>query len=91
MISKTIVLFSFLSLASVSMMGQSLFESAGKDTINKQSWHDMIQLGGYTRGVIYIGENNDKPEVSSGYGEAALKLSFTPDEKISFFTEFRLR
>jgi hypothetical protein len=91
MIRNPVVFFSILLFTSNCIMGQSLFESAGQDTVKKQSSGDRIELGGYTRGVLYAGEDNDKAEVSSGYGEAELKLRVIPDEKISFFGEFRLR
>jgi hypothetical protein len=91
MTGKLAVIFSVLLFVSTGIMSQSLFESAGQDTVKKQLQGNRIELGGYTRGVIYLGEDNDKGEVSSGYGEAALKLRIIPDEKISLFTELRLR
>jgi len=72
-------------------MSQRFVDSSGQDTLKKQSIDDMIEMGGYARGVFYLGDNNDQADVSSGYGEAALKLRIIPDKKISLFTEFRLR
>jgi hypothetical protein len=91
MIRKAAGIFLILLLTSFVIRGQSLFESSDQDTTRKKSAGDRIELGGYTRGVLYLGENNNKAEVSSGYGEAALKLRFIPDKSVRVFTELRLR
>jgi hypothetical protein len=66
-------------------------ESAGQDSSQTQVSGDRIEKGGYTRGVSYLGVNDNKAEVSSGYGDAALKLRFILDESVSVFSELRLR
>jgi hypothetical protein len=85
------VILLVLLFTSVAVRSQSLFESAGKDSVKTKSSGDRIETGGYTRGTLYVGENNNKAEVSSGYGEAALKLRFIPDKSLSVFSEFRIR
>ena len=91
MIKTEAVILSVLFLTSSTIYGQSLFESAGQDSSERQFSSDRIELGGYTRGTLYVGENGNNAEVSSGYGEAALKLRFIPDESLSIFSELRLR
>jgi hypothetical protein len=84
------ILLVFLSV-SISINGQNPFESNDKDTGNIITSGSRIELGGYTRGTLYLGENDNDPEVSSGYGEAAIKLKFIPDRNLNIFSEFRLR
>jgi hypothetical protein len=88
-INKEAVILMVLLFTSVGIKGQSLFESAGQGT--EVASGNRIELGGYLRGVLYPGENDNKAEISSGYGEAALKLKIIPDESLSIFSEFRLR
>lgn len=80
-----------LLFTSVCINGQNLFESAGQNSDKSQSSGNRVELGGYTRGVLYLGENDNKAQVSSGYGEADLKLKIIPDESLSIFSEFRFR
>lgn len=77
---KEEILLSVFLLGAISINGQNLYESDSK-----------IELGGYTRGTLYLGENDNDPEITSGYGEAALKLKFLLDEDLTIFSEFRLR
>ena len=85
-----IILMIFL-FGSFSLDAQNIFESDSSLTDNDENFAGRIELGGYTRGTLYLGENNNDPEVSSGYGEAALKIKFLLDEDLSLFSEIRLR
>ena len=84
MIKTETVILSVLFLSSSTIYGQSLFETAGQDSSERQFSSARIELGGYTRGTLYIGENENNAEVSSGYGEAALKLRFIFDNAPEF-------
>jgi hypothetical protein len=90
-IKKEAVILSVLFLTSAAIYSQSLFESAGQDSSKIQFSGDGIESGGYIRGTLYIGENDNDPEVSSGYGEAALRLRFILDKSVSIFSELRFR
>ena len=67
---------------------QSLFE--GGETEKKES---PFQLSGYGRGVLYSGTyaSPSLPEIRSGYGEAALKISAFSGMRGKLFSEMRFR
>ncbi|MFC2113281.1 DUF1302 family protein [Bacteroidota bacterium] len=69
---------------------QGLFESAGSDV---QESALPIQLNGYARGVLYLGEYAAPPasEIKSGYADAALKLSALSGSRARFYSELRFR
>ena len=72
------------------VFGQGLFESAGSDV---QEGTLPIQLNGYARGALYLGEYviGSSPEIKSGYGEAALKINALSGTHARLFSELRFR
>ena len=67
---------------------QSLFEQGNSET--KES---PLQWSGYGRGVLYAGsyQSPGRPEIRSGYGEAALKINAFSGIRGKFFSEIRFR
>jgi len=79
---------------SVFANGQGLFESAESETDQSSSGSPLnVELAGYTRGVLYIGEltPGGKQGVKSSYGEAALKLNASKGDLAEFVSEVRFR
>jgi hypothetical protein len=68
---------------------QGLFETGGEESENNMG--RRIELNGYGRGTLYIGEKDSNTEISSGYAEAAFRMKFIPDRSVTIFSEFRLR
>ena len=75
-------------LLSTQLSAQSLFESA--TTKDKEKPYD---LNGYVRATLYLGESVDqnKADISSAYGEAAMKLSLHKKDFGDAFAEIRFR
>ncbi len=78
----------FLEFA-IHVHAQGLFETGGEESENNME--RRIELNGYGRGSLYIGEEDGSAEVSSGYAEAAFRMKFIPDRSVTIFSEFRLR
>ena len=79
-----------LALVPLSLGGQGLFESAGQAEADNPV---PFTLGGFSRGVVYLGENSAplSSQVRSSYGELALKLNASSGGRASFYSEFRIR
>jgi hypothetical protein len=75
-------------LLSTQLSAQSLFESAA--TKDKEKPYD---LNGYVRATLYLGESADqnKTDISSAYGEAAMKFSLHKQDFGDAFAEIRFR
>jgi hypothetical protein len=82
-----IIILFFLPLAAES---QGLFEEPVQQDAG--SWKN-IQMNGFIRGDLYLGDKT-APLVSgirSGYGEVALKMSYSGLERVRVYTEVRIR
>ncbi|KPK86460.1 MAG: hypothetical protein AMS27_04995 [Bacteroides sp. SM23_62_1] len=73
----------------IQINAQGLFDVAGNNIDN--SGNQKVEINGYGRGSLYIGEKNGRAELSSGYLETALRLKFLPDHSVALFSEARLR
>lgn len=75
-------------LLSSQLSSQSLFESAA--TKDKEKPYD---LDGYVRATLYLGESSygNKADISSAYGEAALKFSLHKMDFGNAYAEIRFR
>ncbi len=73
---------------SAQLSAQSLFESA--TTKDKEKPYD---LNGYVRATLYLGEssNGDNTDISSAFGEAAMKFSLRKQDFGDAFAEIRFR
>jgi hypothetical protein len=73
-----------------SVLGQGLFETAGQTDTGSSG---TVTMNGFTRGVLYIGENSSplSSQVRSSYGELALKLAASNQGRASFYADFRAR
>ena len=83
-----ILLMMVVLLLSMQLSAQSLFESA--TTKDKEKPYD---LNGYVRATLYLGESADqnKADISSAYGEAAMKFSLHKQDFGDAFAEIRFR
>ena len=64
------------------MSAQGLFD---------QRAETMIDIRGFGRSVMYLGEDAGKPDLSSLFAEAGLSVKYDPDSKFSLLTEVRIR
>ncbi|NOZ85005.1 MAG: hypothetical protein GXP49_01835 [Deltaproteobacteria bacterium] len=78
-------------------LGQGLFENAVKGSSEKtnpeQGSNDVLDLGGYIRGALFLGkiDGKDATEIKSGYGELALTLKAKLGSSGRGFAELRSR
>ncbi len=72
------------------ILAQGLFETAG---IPEENNNLPIQLNGYVRGALFLGEYSTPPssEIKSAYGEASLKLSAQSGSRGKVYSELRFR
>ncbi|TLX78108.1 hypothetical protein E9993_00025 [Labilibacter sediminis] len=87
------LLLGMLALSS-QIFSQGLFESTGSADSETSIENSLnIDLGGYTRGVLYVGEvtPGGKQGVKSSYGEVALKLNASKGDVAEFVSELRFR
>jgi hypothetical protein len=84
---KVLVVSVLLSVSTL-LDAQSLFESAA--TQDKEKPYD---LNGYVRATLYLGKTPDqnKADISSAYGEAAMKFSLHKQDFGDAFAEIRFR
>jgi len=68
------------------VLSQGLFEEAQKED-------NPLNIGGYARGVLYLGNDSqtDKADLKSGYGEMGLKISGNLQRYGTFYSEIRAR
>lgn len=85
---KILLIMVVVLLLSMQLSAQSLFESA--TTKDKEKPYD---LNGYVRATLYLGESADqnKADISSAYGEAAIKFSLHKQDFGDAFAEIRFR